>query len=345
MSFFKEVSNLSTVLPSAQRWRNAIARRDLAASIQAAEDYEAAWQAIEVYVNHRSLPLYTDTEVDTQFVIQDGLRKSQPDWPRLLQLADHLRQQISTTIGFVSSQPCLSPLFDDLVPLRRVQAQLLISSDALAAGDVPKARTFFTNFKTGFPGVEGLIRLRSAAAAEETRTALTNAMNTFTDPTAAAADLSPLVTALLNRYGYGLSLLDAAARAANLHKTTFSEADKTALRQLNDVKLGLTRSLPKFPDDIDGAAAGGATGPGSDFAKVQPALESLARLVNTAATLRSALAAYATLVRSTPTPGVATVAAASKTALESVALAQQTFVGQFWTDPALQAFLASMPTS
>jgi hypothetical protein len=77
---------------------------------------------------------------------------------------------------------------------------------------------------------------------------------------------------------------------------------------------------------------------------VQPALESKARLVNTAATLRSALAAYATLVQSTPAPTVDQAQAANKTALEAVALAQQTFVGQFWTDPDLQLFLASLPT-
>jgi hypothetical protein len=345
VSLSKEVFNLTTLLPFAQRWRDAIARRDVAASIQASEDYEAAWQAVETYVNHRSLPLYTDIEVDTQFVIQAGLEQPQPDWPKLLQLADHLRQQLSVTIGFVTAQPALSPLFDDLVPLRGVRAQLLISRDALAAGNVPKARTFFNKFNAGFPSVEGLIRLRSTAAADETRAARAAAATKFADSTATAADLTPLVATLLNRYGYGVNLVNAAARAADLHKTTFTEADKTALRQLNDVALGLRRSLPKFPGDIAGAAAGGATGPESDFAKVQPALESKARLVNTAATLRSALAAYATLVRSTPTPSVAQVAAANKTALEAVALAQQTFVGQFWTDPALQAFLAGLPTS
>jgi hypothetical protein len=263
----------------------------------------------------------------------------------LSRLAEHLRQQFTTTIGFVASQPPLSRLFDDLVPLRGVRAQLLISRDALTAGDVPKARTFFTRFNAGFPGVEGLIRLRSAAAADETRAALAAAATKFADPNATAADLTPLVATLLNRYGYGVNLVNAAARAADPHKTTFSAADRTALTQLNDVRVGLIRSLPKFPGDIDGVAAGGATGPGSDFAKVQPALESKARLVNTAATLRSALAAYATTVRTTPIPSVAQVAAANKTALEAVNLAQQTFVGQFWTDPALQAFLATLPTS
>jgi hypothetical protein len=67
--------------------------------------------------------------------------------------------------------------------------------------------------------------------------------------------------------------------------------------------------------------------------------------VNTAATLRIALAAYATLVQSTPAPTVIQVQAANKTALEAVALAQQTLVGQFWTDQALKQFLAGLPAS
>lgn len=345
MSATKEVANLSTMPPFVQRWQSAIARRDVGASIQAGQDYEAAWQAVETYLNHRSLPLYTDIEPDTQFVIDAGLTQPQPDWPALSKLAEHLRQQFSVAIGFVSAQPPLSPLFDDLVPLRGVRSQLLISRDALAAGDVAKARTFFNKFNAGFPGVEGLIRLRSTAAADETRAALTAVATKFADSHATAADLTPLVATLLNRYGFGVNLVNAAARAADLHKTSFTADDRTSLTQLNNVALGLKRSLPKFPADLPGAAAGGATGPGSDFANVQPVLESKARLVNTAATLRSALAAYSALVLANPTPSASQVAASNKTALEAVALAQQTIVGQFWTDPALQAFLAGLPTS
>jgi hypothetical protein len=340
----KEVANLTTIPPFIQRWQAAIARRDVGASVQAGQDYEAAWQAVKTYVNHRSLPLYTDIEVDTQFVIDDGLKQPQPDWPALSRLAEHLRQQVNRTIGFIAAQPRLSPLFDDLVPLRGVRAQLLISRDALTAGDVTKARTFFNNFKNGFtPNVQNLISVRSASALQEMKDALQAASVKFADSNATAAALTPLVARLLDRYGFGQNLLNAAARAADLHKTAVTDADRTLLTQLNDVTRGLKSSLPKFPSDPAGAAAGGATGPGSVFAKVQPALEAKARLVNTAATLRSALAAYATLVQSTPAPTLARVQAANKTALEAVALAQQTLVGQFWTDPALKTFLAGLP--
>ncbi|HET9254094.1 MAG TPA: hypothetical protein VFO16_02685 [Pseudonocardiaceae bacterium] len=341
----KESRSISTVLPFAQRWRQAIAHRDLAASLQAGEDYEAAWQAVEVYINHRSLPLYTDIEVDTQFQIDAGLAAPTQDWPALLNLADHLRQQFGAAIDFISSQPPLSPLFDDLVPLRGARAQLLITRSALTAGDLTKAKRTFNKFKARFPGVESLITLRSPTADQETKDALNAAAAKFADPAATAADLTPLVATLLDRYGFGVNLLNAAARTANVKKTAITDADKTALTQLNNVALGLKASLPKFPADLPGAAAGGATGPGSDFALVQPALEAKARMVNTAATLRSALAAYQTLVLSSPTPSTAEVAAANKRALEQVAIAQQTIVGQFWTDPALQAFLQGLPTS
>jgi hypothetical protein len=46
---------------------------------------------------------------------------------------------------------CASPLFDDLVLLHGVRAQLLISRDALVGGDVAKAKTFYEKFKPVTP--------------------------------------------------------------------------------------------------------------------------------------------------------------------------------------------------
>lgn len=323
-SIIKEVANLNTVVPFAQKWKVAIARRDVAAAVQAGEDYEAAWQAVEVYINHRSLPLYTAIEVDTQFAIDDGLKKPQPDWPALLDLATSLRKQLDVAIGFISAQPALSPLFNDLVPLRGVRAQLLISRDALAAGNVAKAKTFYEKFKTGYaPNVADLIKFRSTAAAQEVQAASQALADEFAKPNPNAAQLTTLLATLLDRVGYGTNLLNAAARSADLHKTTFTAADTTALNLLKTVAQDLKNDAP----------AAGATGPGSPFAMVQPALEAKARLVNTAATLRSALAAYA----SSPSDQ------RKKTALEAVALAQQTFVGQFWGDPGLQPSLITLP--
>jgi hypothetical protein len=323
----KEVANLKTIPSYIQRWENAIVRRDLPAAIQAGQDYEAAWQAVEVYINHRSLPLYTDLEIDTQFEIDDGLKESQPDWPKLRDLAQHLRQGFDAAIAFISAQPPLSPLFDDLVPLRSVRAQLLISREALAAGDVAKAKTFYEKFKAGYtPSVEGLISLRSTTAAQEVKAA-SNALADKFNTNATAAELTPLLATLLNRLGYAVNLVNAAARGADLHKTTFTDADKTALTQLNKVALDLKQ----------GTAAAGDTSPGSPFGAIQPALEAKARSINTAATLRSALVAYVNAP-------AAQKEVAKKTALEAVALGQQSFVGQFWTDPALQAFLKGLPT-
>jgi hypothetical protein len=276
-------------------------------------------------------------------VIDEGLSRPQPDWQHLLTLAERLCTQIDVAITFVAAQPPLSPLFDDLVPLRRVRAALLVSRKALTTGELARAREAFTTFIAGFPGVEGLITLRSASAVKETHIAANAASAAFAKPGATAAELAPLVALLLDRYNVGLNLTDAAARAADLHKVAPTAEDRTGLIQLNEVALGLRHSLSKFPSDLGGAAAGAATGPGSDFARVQPILEAKARRINTAAALRKVLAGYQDLVLANPRPSTSQVATANKTALEAVALAEQTLVGQFWADPALQAFLGRLP--
>jgi hypothetical protein len=189
---------------------------------------------------------------------------------------------------------------------------------------VAKAKTFYGKFQTGYTqAVRNLVLFRSTAAAQEIDKASDDLKKKAFDSNAPVGDLSNLLGTLLNRVGYGVNLVNAAARAADLHKTTFTSADTTALDQLKTVAQDLKQGTP----------AAGDTSPGSPFGKVQPVLEAKARLVNTAATLRSALVAYA----SAPSDQT------KKTALEAVALAQQTFVGQFWGDPGLQSHLIPLP--
>lgn len=251
-------------------------------------------------------------------------------------------------IALAQAGPPLSPLFDDVAALRTVRSSLLVGTrGALAAtpADLPAARASFSVFQAGYPSVRPLIAVRSAAAQQETSAALDTAAARFADPAATATQLAPLVAALLNRFNFGVGLVNAAVRASDLHRTAITDADRAALANLNDVALGLQRGLATFLADPAGAAAGAGTAPGSAFAKVQPALEAKAGFVNTAATLRSSLVAYATLVTSDPQPTIAAVQAAGKAALEQVAVARQALVGQFWTDPGLQAFLATLPAS
>jgi hypothetical protein len=227
-------------------------------------------------------------------------------------------------IAFISAQPALSPLFDDLVLLHGVRAQLLISRDALVGGDVAKAKTFYEKFKPVTPSTSkvDLVALGYGCSRDQRRLERPGGEVRRTHCHRRATHSAARHPARPIRLAH--HLLNAAARAADLHKTTFTAADKTALTRLNTVALDLKQ----------GSAAAGATGPGSPFAAVQPVLEAKARFINTAATLRSALAAYA----------AAKNEVTRKTALEAVVLAQQTFVGQFWTDPALQDFLKSLPT-
>jgi hypothetical protein len=209
--------------------------------------------------------------------------------------------------------------------------------------DLPHARSGLAAFARQYPGVRPLIAARSAAASQETDAALEAAGAAFAEPAATAETAGPALARLLDRFNFGLALVNAAARAADLHSTGVTDADRAGLRSLDAVAAGLRASLARFPADPAGAAAGGGTGPGSPFAEVQPALEAKAQQVNTAATLRAALATYAALVTTAPAPAATVVEAANKAALEQVAIAQQVLVGRFWTDPGLQAFVAGLP--
>lgn len=70
---------MQSLTPFIATWQKAIVAKDIEAARKADEKYEAKWQGLEMYVNHRSLPLYRDREVNTQFAMETELRKEQPD--------------------------------------------------------------------------------------------------------------------------------------------------------------------------------------------------------------------------------------------------------------------------
>lgn len=333
----EEVQTMRTLLPLVRDWKNAINRRDAAAGLLAAERYEIVWQGVEAYTNHRSLPLYEDLEHRTQFVIEDELELPMPDWNRLRELVAHLEADVSAAIAMSAAGPKLSPLFEDLAQLRGVRAYALVLGAAVDAGDVAKAATFLGEFVTRFPAVEGLIGFRSQPALDDVKAALGALQAKLAEAAPDPAALKAAKDLFLARLGYGLNLLNAAARASVHDKSAVTDADKAMVGLLNTIAVGLRSADPAA------RLAATQTGPGSTFAGVQPTLEAKARLVNTAATFRSALAAFQTLLSGAPTADQ--VAAAQRRALEQVAIAQQVLVGQFWGDAALQAFLSGLPSS
>ena len=168
--------------------------------------------------------------------------------------------------------------------------------------------------------------------------ALGNAGAGFQQTTASTEGVKPLVATLTERYNFGVNLLNAAARNADVARTTFSETDTQALTSLNDAALSLRRSVAAWDAGMYPVAAQhAAAASGAQFEKVKPALA--AKSADT--TVKTALDAYASMAGAAG--DAPRVRAANKTALEAVAIAQQVLVGQFWTEPRLQSFLAGLP--
>jgi len=330
----RELQNLHSVRPHIDRLTAALRGTDVAAARSAYEAYDAAWNGNEIYIQFRSREMYNALEQDLQHKIAEGLEAPQPRMAELVPLSEALARKFDEAIVMVQGGPPLHPLFDDLATLRTVRADLRIVTAALAENQVAKARASFATFARNLPAAEPLIKARSGSTYTELRDAIGATEAKFAEPASTADDLKPLVANVTERYNFGVNLLNAAARNADVTKLRPTEGDTRALTDLKAVQTAVLNSLNAWDSgDFAGASAAASHATGEDFAKVQPTLG--ARSADAA--LKTALDNYVAVAVANADP--AKVRASGKTALEAVAIAQQALVGQFWTDPSIQALL------
>lgn len=333
----KELSLVRPVRARIDALTDALRSGDLTASRLAYESYDAGWNGVEVYVNVRSRSLYALLETDLQARIADGLKPARPDLAPLVPLSEQLGRTFDEALALVQAGPALSPMFDDLAALRIVRADLRIATAALGTGDLNKARTSFAAFKEGLPGVEGLITSRSTSAGAELTAAVADADARFAQAGVTADDLKAPVATVTTRYNVAVNLWNAAARNADLAKTTFTDDDTKSLSALHDIETRVRVSQSSWSSgNLAGATEAAAAG-NAAFEQVKPALAAK----SADAALKSALDAYA--AAAVAGGDAAKVAAAARAAQEAVAVAQQVIAGQFWTEPRLQQFLAGLP--
>jgi hypothetical protein len=225
-------------------------------------------------------------------------------------------------------------------PLTIIRADLRITTAAITANDLPKAKAHFATFKSNVPKALPLIKARSTTAADDTSAALAAADAKFT-ANGTIDDVKPLVAALTSRYNFGVALVNAAARNADSKKTTYTPEDVTTLTALNDIMIQVNRSMTEYTaGDFAKSGSDAALAAGDSFAKVQPIL---AAKNGSDVALKTALGAYAALAGAAG--DTAKVKAANRTAYEAVFVAQQVIVGQFWADSKLQSVLSALPKS
>jgi hypothetical protein len=314
----------------------ALQKDDLPAARAAFEAYSSEWNGIEVYVNFRSRPLYGEIESTCEADIEKELEEPSAKPAEILPRLQEMIAKYDEAIRLSDTGPPISPLFDDVATIRMVRAPLRTVGPALKSGDTAKAKSRFDAFKAGWGEVQRLFRDRSADAVQDTDTALAQADRHLSAASTNAAEAGPAVDKLLERYNYGLNLVTAAARNADLSRTTFTEPEVTSAAVLGKLQQDLKRSLSAWEAaGYPSAAEVARQAAGPSWENIAPTLQAKG---GADAPLKKALDAYSALAGQA---GDATVVrAANSAAIEAAAVAQQVLVGQFWTDPAFKAAYA-----
>lgn len=310
----------------------ALQKNDIPGARRAMEAFNSDWNGIEVYVNFRSRPLYGEIEAHYEADITKALEGPSPNPVEIMPLVRSMVEQYDQAIKLSDTGPAISPLFDDLAVVRTVRAPLRTVSPALKAGDLAKAKTGFDGFKVRWSEAQPYFKARSTDAFSEADAALTVADKAMAATPVSATIAGPLVDALLERYNYGVNLLNAAARNADIAKTSFTEQDVQSAASLAGIMQDLKDSLSAWEGGNYAAATAAATrAAGQRFESVSPVLQAK----NGAdAPLKKALDTYTPLAAQAGE--AAKVRAAEKAAVEAAAIAQQVVAGQFWTDSKFQ---------
>ena len=315
---------------------------DLLQARNASQTWDVIWHGVEVYLNYRSVPHYAKLEGDIQGRMNAELAKPAPNLASVKSIATELAAEYDI-VADLCSPGGLSPIFVDLAVARYDRALLAqgVTQD-LNANLLGEAKAWWTQFKLHFPSANALLAARNAGAAAENVAAV--AAVDAVIATATVDALKPLVATVNTKMGVGVNLINAAARNYVPGKTAITFDDQIQVIGLNNIKISLSRANAAWKaGNYASAAAWANTAAGPQFDLVQPALFAKANPNPADAALRTALNSFKGLA------GAAGPAAAFDTAyvaaVNATNNAQQVIAGQFWLVPAVQKFVAGLPTS
>jgi hypothetical protein len=156
-----EVTGLRGVRPILVRLITDLEKKNVAAAKNDMEDYDSAWNGVEVYVSTRSMDFYNEIEHHYQSAITDALKKPNPDTMPILADAKAMLAKYDEMLAFVEKAPPLNRLYDDVARLRIERAHLREVTPALKAGNVEKAKKSFNAFNDNWDNIEDLVKERS----------------------------------------------------------------------------------------------------------------------------------------------------------------------------------------
>src|SRR5581483_2963078 len=272
-----------------------------------------------------------DIETHYQADIAKALEDAKPDPANIIPDLRAMIDKYDEAIKLSDTGPAISPLFDDVAAVRIVRAPLRTVSPALKANNTAKAKQGFTAFTSKWDDVEDLIKARSTDAYHDVESAMAAADRSMSAATVNAAEAGPLVDALMDRYNFGVNLINAAARGADVGKKSFTDQEVRPSAALGAVQDALKASMTQWQGGQYVAAGEAARTASQRFSAAAPVLQARG---GADAAPKKALESYAGLAGQAG--DAKAVSSANRAAIEATAIAQQTIAGQFWTDSGFQ---------
>lgn len=156
-----EVTSLRSVRPILVKTIADLEKKDAKAAKADMENYDSAWNGVEVYVNTRSMDLYNEIEHHYQTAVTEALNKPMPDTTAILADAKAMLGKYDEMLALVEKSAPLNRLYDDVARLRIERSHLREVTPALKAGDVAKAKKSFAAFNDNWDNIEDLVKARS----------------------------------------------------------------------------------------------------------------------------------------------------------------------------------------
>jgi hypothetical protein len=156
-----EVTSLRGVRPILVKTISDLEKKDVAAAKADMENYDSAWNGVEVYVNTRSMDLYNEIEHHYQTAVTDALNKPNPDAAAILADAKAMLAKYDEMLALVEKSAPLNRLYDDVARLRIERAHLREVTPALKTGNIAKAKKSFDAFNDNWDNIEDLVKERS----------------------------------------------------------------------------------------------------------------------------------------------------------------------------------------
>jgi hypothetical protein len=207
-----EVTSVKAVKPLLIATADAVKNGDIAKAKATFEDYDGAWNGIEVYINTRSKPMYDKIELDLQARINKELDAPNPDRAKIGADLQEMIGKYDEAIALVSNGAPLNPLYDDVARLRMERSNLRETASALKAGNLEKARKSYTAFDAGWDPIEDLIKARSQDAYVAIEKGMIDIEQALMPEKPDVTKVSALVQGVMTQYNNTLALVVKEAR-------------------------------------------------------------------------------------------------------------------------------------